>query len=32
MGFGFANAQTTGFAKGDAFIFGVLTLVSEKNR
>lgn len=30
MGFGFANAQTTGFAKGDAFISGALTLGSEK--
>ncbi|WP_291141999.1 outer membrane beta-barrel protein [Flavobacterium sp. UBA7680] len=30
LGFASANAQTTGFAKGDAFISGALTVGSEK--
>lgn len=30
LGFAFANAQTGGFSKGDAFISGALNVVSEK--
>ncbi|MFH6958651.1 outer membrane beta-barrel protein [Flavobacterium aquidurense] len=30
LGFTFANAQTGGFAKGDVFVSGALTLASEK--
>ena len=30
MTFGFANAQTGGFAKGDAFISGALSVGSTK--
>ena len=31
LGFAFANAQTGGFAKGDAFISGALTVGSTKS-